>query len=151
MMPAIRLVQRFGLSGLCLCLFVVVGCSNPAPVAEGRTKPRGRILDNGLPIKVDTSNLPPGDPGLQVTFIKIGGVDAGTEYEATITDSTNGSFELIGTDGKGIPPGEYRVAIVLAPFGSNDLLKGKFSREKSKIHVEVKPNENVVIDIAKYK
>jgi hypothetical protein len=151
MMPATSLVKHSVISTLCLVFVLLSGCSSKTTVAEGRTKPRGRILENGLPIKVDTSKLPPGDPGLQVTFIKIGGVDAGTEYEATITDSATGSFELIGTDGKGIPPGEYRIAIVLAPHGSDDLLKGRFSREKSKIHIEVKPNEDVVIDIAKYK
>lgn len=151
MTPAMSLVKHSVLPSLCLGLLLLSGCSSKTSVAEGRTKPRGRILENGLPIKVDTSKLPPGDPGLQVTFIKIGGVDAGNEYEATITDSATGSFELIGADGKGIPPGEYRIAIVLAPHGSDDLLKGRFSREKSKIHIEVKPNEDVVIDIAKYK
>lgn len=134
-----------------LTLLLALGCSNRSQVAEGRTKPRGRVLENGLPIKIDTSKLPPGDPGLQVTFIKIGGVDAGTEYQAVVTDSATGSFELVGIDGKGIPPGKYRVAITLAPFGSEDLLKGKYSRDKSKIEIEVKPGEDVVIDIAQYK
>ncbi len=151
MMPAISLAKNCVLPSLCCVILFASGCSSNTTVAEGRTKPRGRILENGLPIKVDHSQLPPGDPGLQVTFIKIGGVDAGTEYEATITDGTTGSFELIGADGKGIPPGEYRVAVVLAPHGSQDQLKGRFSREKSKIQIEVKPNEDVVIDIAKYK
>ncbi|MDW8244562.1 MAG: carboxypeptidase-like regulatory domain-containing protein [Thermogemmata sp.] len=133
-------------------LLLIAGCSSKSgEVAEGRTKPRGRILENGLPIKIDTSKLPPGDPGLQVTFIKLGGVDAGTEYEAVVTDSANGAFELIGKDGKGIPPGKYRVVITLAPFGSEDMLKGRFSRERSKIEIEVKPGEDVVIDIAQYK
>jgi len=108
-------------------------------------------LENGLPIKIDTTNLPPGDPGFQVTFIRIGGVDAGTEYEARITDAASGAFDLIGADGKGIPPGKYRVAITLAPFGGTDALKGKFSRERSKIEIEVKPGEDVVIDLAQYK
>jgi hypothetical protein len=137
-------------SGLLLGLLLVAGCSRDSGVAEGRTKPRGRILENGLPIKIDTTNLPPGDPGLQVTFIKIGGVDAGTEYEARITDAANGAFDLIGADGKGIPPGKYRVAVTVAPFGSPDQLKGKYSREKSKIEIEVKPGEDVVIDLANY-
>jgi hypothetical protein len=120
-------------------------------VAEGRTKPRGRILENGLPIKVDTSHLPPGDPGLQVNFTRIGGVDAGEETNAIITDAAQGSFELIGADGKGIPPGKYRVEVIMAPFGSPDALKGKYSREKSKIEVEVKEGEDLVIDLAQYK
>lgn len=140
-------------SAALLGFILLSGCSKDSGVAEGRTKPRGRILENGLPIKVETTDLPPGDPGLQVTFIKLGGVDAGTEYNARITDAANGSFDLIGADGKGIPPGKYRVAITLAPFGSEsqDRLKGKYSRERSKIEVEVKPGEDVVIDLAQYK
>ncbi len=151
MTKATVILKHYLVLGICFSLLPMIGCSSKSQVAEGRTKPRGRILENGLPIKVDTSKLPPGDPGLQVTFIRIGSVDAGAEYEATITDAANCSFELIGTDGKGIPPGEYRVAVTLAPHGSPDLLKGQFSREKSKIQIEVKPGEDVVIDVAKYK
>jgi hypothetical protein len=128
----------------------LVGCSPDNKTAEGRTKPKGRILENGLPIKVRTANLPPGDPGMSVTFIKIGSVDAGQEIEAQIIDAAEGSFELIGPDAKGIPPGKYRVAVTLAPFGGSDFFKGKYSREKSKIEVEVKEREDLVIDVANY-
>jgi hypothetical protein len=132
-------------------VLVFAGCKSKDKTAEGRTKPKGRILENGLPIKVDMAKLPPGDPGLQVTFIKIGGVDAGDEVNALITDASTGAFELIGADAKGIPPGKYRVAIQMAPVGSPDLLKGKYSREKSKIEVDIKEGEDLIIDIAKYK
>jgi hypothetical protein len=152
MFPAIPSLHRYVSCVLLLGILLACGCSRDSGgVAEGRIKPRGRILENGLPIKIDTTNLPPGDPGLQVTFIRIGGVDAGTEYEARITDAASGAFDLIGADGKGIPPGKYRVAITLAPFGGTDALKGKFSRERSKIEIEVKPGEDVVIDLAQYK
>lgn len=139
-----------GLLGVALSLSLF-GCGSRDNVAEGRTKPKGRILDNGLPLKADATNLPPGDPGMSVTFIRIGSVDAGEEIEARIIDATDASFELIGADGKGIPPGKYRVAVVLAPFGGFDYLKGKYSRENSKIEVEVKEGEDLVIDLANYK
>ena len=152
MFSAIPSLHRYVSGVLLLGILMACGCSrNSGGAAEGRVKPRGRILENGLPIKIDTTNLPPGDPGLQVTFIRIGGVDAGTEYEARVTDAASGAFDLIGADGKGIPPGKYRVAITLAPFGGTDALKGKFSREQSKIEIEVKPGEDVVIDLAQYK
>ncbi len=147
----IRTCLLSGLIAFCL------GCSGGTGggAAEGRVKPRGRILENGLPLKVDASQLPPGDVGLQVKFIKIGGVDAGTEYDARITDVEKCMFELVGTDGKGIPPGKYRVAIRMGAFSlgdedGGDLLKGRFSRERSKIEIEVKEGEDVVIDIAQY-
>lgn len=137
----------------CVITCGLFGCPSskmPEP-DEGKVIPKGRILDNGLPIRVNAENLPPGDPGMSVTFIKIGSVDAGEEIEAQILDAAEGSFELIGADARGIPPGKYRVAIVMGPEGGEDLFKGKYSREKSKIEVEVKEGEDLIIDVAKFK
>jgi hypothetical protein len=134
-----------------LCPVTFAGCGDSAgETAEGRSKPKGRILENGLPINIRTENLPPGDPGMQVTFIKVGTADAGEEFEAQVLDAAEGSFELIGPDAKGIPPGKYRVAIVMAPVGGKDYFKGKYNREKSTIEVEVKADEDLVIDVAKF-
>ncbi len=130
---------------------LVTGCgSSGRQTAEGRSKPKGRILENGLPIQIKAKNLPPGDPGMTVTFIKVGTADAGEEIEAQIIDAAEGSFELIGADAKGIPPGKYRVEIIMAPVGGNDHFKGKYKRDKSKIEVEVKEGEDLVIDVAKF-
>jgi hypothetical protein len=129
----------------------LVGCNSSAVRPEdGKVIPRGRILENGLPVKINAANLPPGDPGMSVTFIRIGSVDAGEEIEAQIIDAEECSFELIGADAKGIAPGKYRVAISLAPVGGQDQFKGKYNREKSKIEVEVKEGEDLVIDLANY-
>ena len=152
MAPIAHQLSRALLAGaVALAGLAPAGCKSDNNTAEGRTKPKGRILENGLPIKVRTQNLPPGDPGMSVTFIRIGSVDAGEEIQAQIIDAAEGSFELIGADAKGIPPGKYRVAVTLAPEGGTDALKGKYSREKSKIEVEVREGEDLVIDVANYK
>jgi hypothetical protein len=151
MSPLLFRPTLFRFAILASLIILTLGCSKKDQVAEGKTKPRGRLLQNGLPVKIDGTNLPPGDPGMQIAFIRIGSVDAGEEIDAVILDATEGMFELIGPDGKGIPPGKYRVAVTLAPAGSADTLKGKFSREKSKIEVEVKAGEDLVIDLADYK
>jgi hypothetical protein len=39
----------------------------------------------------------------------------------------------------------------MAPVGSPDILKGKYSRQNSKIEVEVKEGEDLIIDLAKFK
>jgi hypothetical protein len=130
-------------------LMLSAGCSKK-DVAEGRTKPKGRIVENGQPIKIDTSKMPPGDPGIQITFIPLG-VEGAESHEARITDASQGAFEVIGADGKGIAPGRYRVAVAVAAVGNPDLLKGKYSREKSKIEIDVAAGEDIVIDLAKYK
>lgn len=144
-------VARAYLFALIATAPVLAGCGAGTETAEGRTKPKGRILENGLPIKIRSQNLPPGDPGMKVVFIKIGSADAGEEIEAQVIDPAEGSFELIGADAQGIPPGKYRVAIALGPEGGKDHFKGKFNRENSKIEVEVKPDEDLVIDVANFK
>ncbi len=152
MTPAFSQAPRVLFALLALGFAALTGCgptSGPG-TAEGRTKPKGKILENGLPIKVRVENLPPGDPGMKVTFVKLGGTDAGDEINAQIIDAKEGTFELIGADAKGIPPGKYRVVILMAPEGGQDHFKGKYSREKSKIEVEVKANEDLVIDVAQF-
>ena len=143
-----RRVFQIVASFLCLTP-LIMGCGGESgETAEGRTKPQGRILNNGLPVEVDTHNLPPGDPGMQVTFIKIDSADAGAEHVAQIIDASQGTFEVIGADGKGIPTGKYRVAIVMAPVGGKDVFQGKYSRKKSPIEIDVQEGADVVIDIA---
>ena len=148
-----RLLQArcVALVALIVGFVAAAGCggdkANQLP--EGRVKARGRLLKSGLPIQVDTSKLPPGDPGLQVIFVKVGSVDAGLECPANIISATEGTFELAGPDGKGIAPGRYRVVVILAPVGSDDIFKGKYDKTKSKIEVEIKGGEDLVIDIDK--
>jgi hypothetical protein len=157
-MPIANHILRGATLGLlCTTIAIVagVGCkpSTEPRAAEGKVIPKGRILKNGLPLKISESsqaNVPPGDPGLQITFIKLGGADAGTEHVARIIPEPPGSFDLIGAEGKGIPPGRYRVAVALAPFGGKDELKNKYSRENSKIEIEIKAGEDVVIDLANF-
>jgi len=145
-------VRSFALAASAFAIAVLLaGCGSRGGVAEGRTKPVGRVLDNGLPIKAKTDNLPPGDPGMRVIFIRLGGVKAGEETEAQIISAADATFELIGADGKGIEPGKYRVAVTLGPFGSADQLGGKYTREKSPIEIDVKSGEDLVIDVAKFK
>jgi hypothetical protein len=133
----------------------IAGCNKGEPkAAEGNVIAKGVILKNGLPLKPTggtSGNLPPGDPGLQVIFVKLGTIDAGLEIPASIVSSEAGTFQLVGPEGKGIPPGKYRVVVVLAPYGSNDELKGKYGRDNSPIEVEVKKGEDLVIDLAQYK
>src|SRR5262245_11384133 len=154
MAPVVRL-RCHALVGLVVAIVVVViGCDKGHPkAAEGKVIPRGRILKNGLPLKPSEQvmeRMPPGDPGGQVNFITLGTANAGMEIPASILPEPPGSFDVIGAEGKGIPPGRYRVVVFLGPYGGKDELKGKYSRDNSKIDVEVKPGEDIVIDLANY-
>jgi hypothetical protein len=83
-----------------LCLAGVVGCAN-----DGRIVLRGRVVADGQPV-------PRGEPpiGLEVELQKEGaGIDAGTAYAAAV--EPDGTFTVPGGDGKGIPPGTYKIAV----------------------------------------
>jgi len=140
------------LTALALCTALLVGCGKDDGAGGPRVKPKGRILKGGLPLQFTenpNSRLPPGDPGMQVLFIKVGTADAGTEIPAKIIDAKDGTFELTGGDGKGIPPGRYRIAVILAPVGGTDVFKGKFDKTNSKIERDITGNEDLVIDVDK--
>lgn len=146
--------SRFNRRTLPLAVAVMlglIGCGSSGPKDDGivRARPKGRILQNGQPVKINTANLPPGDPGLQVIFVKVGTPDAGAEIPAQVTDASTGTFELVGPDGRGIPEGKYRIAVILAPFGSADQFKGKYNQQNSKIERELKAGQDLEIDLDK--
>jgi hypothetical protein len=63
-------------------------------------------------------------------------------------DQSNGTFTVPGPEGKGIKPGQYKIAIT-ATVGGPDYFGDKFSEEKTPIVREVKAGEDIVIDLAK--
>ncbi|MBN9118435.1 MAG: hypothetical protein J0I06_04605 [Planctomycetes bacterium] len=134
--------------GLALLVASLAGCT---PAADGRAVVRGKLLDNGKPFALDTTKLklppgatglPPGSRPLSLTFL----AEGGEQFPANVTDA--GTFEVVGPDGKGIKPGRYKVAIT-AGAGGPDYFGGKFAPDKTQIVREVKPGEEVVIDVAK--
>ena len=142
--PGLVLAGLFGV--------LAAGCApDGVPEAEdGNVLAECRVLKNGLPVRPTGENLPPGDPGLKVVFVKLGSADAGKEMTASLADEEEGTFGLVGPEGKGIPPGKYRVVLFLGPEGGEDQFKGKYGRENSPIEVEVEEGKDVVIDLANY-
>jgi hypothetical protein len=131
------------------------GCGSGA-TPDGRTVVKGRIVENGSPFVPDPAklklpkgtSLPPGTNLLQVTFIpKTGG-----ENVPAIVNPNDGSFTVSGADGKGIKPGVYKIAVTAnAGPGTADLLGGRFGPDNTPIEREVRPGDEVVIDVAKAK
>jgi hypothetical protein len=134
-------------------LLAVVGCAPaglPTTAAPGKVIPRGRLLQDGLPLRPPVAQLPPGDPGYRVVFIKLRGPGAGTALRASLDPGGAGTFRLIGPEGRGIAPGRYRVAVFLGPEGGADAFQGKYGRENSRIEVDVRAGQDVVIDLENY-
>ncbi len=71
---------------------------------------------------------------LQVTFYALEGKDetgkikaAGEPYPAGRT--ADGKFEVPGPEGRGIPPGKYRISVIQKPKGTSAAPKPKSKRE----------------------
>jgi hypothetical protein len=136
--------------GLTLALVVL---SSAGGCGDGDKKPtgprvivKGKLRDNGQPITLDTSKLPPGDAGITIEFQSL---EAGAEPVPARFDPANSSFEVRGLDGKGIKTGEYRIAVQIGPHGSADRHKGKFAPGKSPIvrKIDGKDGDTVELDI----
>lgn len=136
------------------------GCGGTSD--SGRVVVKGRLLENGKPFTLDTAKLlgaaqkgdyppPPGiqpNSVLQITFISL----EGNETHLATVNPEAGTFEVRGPDGKGIKPGRYKIAVTaglgLTP-DAGDYFKGRYAAEKTRIIRDIKPGEDVEIDVAK--
>jgi hypothetical protein len=130
-------------AGLLFAFACLNGCGSGGSGSEKLPRVTGKLLKGGLPVKPpDTSKLPPGDPGLQVIFVRVGDAKAGEEYRASV-NAEDGTFAVA------VPPGRYRIAVIMAPIESSDLFKGKYNAQNSKIERDITGKEDVVIDLDK--
>jgi hypothetical protein len=128
----------------------------------------GKLLKGG------TQYAPSKDQLVTITFIALGGQDpsgktvqGGEPYQAEY-DPASGTFSVPGPDGRGIPPGKYRVAVTQklersaydaakpkitdkaakkAFTRDADTLKDRFGLTTSPIVVEVNRSQDVTIDL----
>ena len=132
------------------------GPKNPARVTpKGQLINLPHITEDGklvyLPTSVDRRSVV-GDM-LVITFHRIddGKDPTGKDiYSARV--SRDGQYEVIGQDGKGIPPGKYRISVVVAAaFTNEDKLKGRFDQDNSPIEREVLKGvkeQEIIIDLS---
>lgn len=131
-------------------LSTVAGCGGPP---EKLVSVRGKVVKSGVPFKPKGDPklpLPPGDAGLTISFTHIDGPRTGQDEPGTF-DPTDASFEMIGIEGKGIPPGKYKVVVRIGTGGQPDPLKDKSARGSSKLEVTVPDSGliDLVIDLDK--
>lgn len=134
-----------------LAISAGAGCNevSKSPTAESKSASKCRVVKDGVPVQPRARNLPPGESGMQLVFTKLEGDDAGKRYSAIALADPPGTFELVDQDTKLIPPGKYRVAVLLG--GANkDGPNDKFGLDQSPIVVEVKEGEDLTIELAKY-
>ena len=122
-----------------LTCLVLVGCSQ-----SGKMSIRGHLLKNGTPY------APPEGEIVRIMFVPIAqGKERVTDFYAANFDRDDGSFQAAGGDGRGIPPGKYRIAIEHLKNRA-DIFKGAYDAERSPFVREIKSSaDEVTIDLAK--
>lgn len=120
---------------------LVSGCGG-----SGRLQTRGRLLKNGAPY------VPPEGDIVRVMFVPMPtGKEKVTDFHAALFNPEDGTFQAAGRDGKGVPPGKYRIAIEHLHRRA-DIFKGAFDAERSPIVREINSSaDEVMIDFAKPK
>lgn len=125
---------RLALTGLLVA--ALAGCGGSSNI-----KPKGRVLKGGQPFHTAEGQ------GLRLTFIPL--EISGERYDSypAIYNGEEGTFEVTGKDGTGLPPGKYRVGFELMKK-REDQFKGRYLGGRSPYTCEVHSSgDEVVIDL----
>ena len=118
--------------------FLVAGCGR-----SGYVKAKGRLVKGGEPF------LPPDDEIVHVAFFPAGNdsSDSKGSFEASF-DRKDGTFQVLGKDGNGLPPGKYRVVLQVLK-NRKDQLKGACDVKNSPFVCEVNSTSSeITLDLA---
>ena len=122
--------------GLALCV-VMLGCGGSSLV-----KPKGRVIKGGAPFQTGDGEA------LRIILAPAEGVE-GSAYDSypALYSPDDATFQVIGKDGKGMPPGKYRVGLELIKK-KEDLFKGILRGRRSPFTCEVTSSSGeIVVDL----
>jgi hypothetical protein len=117
-----------------LVAMLMTGCGSGSVVAKGRLTNKGEPYrcENGVAVHMTFLSLAEGSPE--------GGAYPAEYYR-------DGTFRVVGANGRGLPPGKYRVA-VQAMKQKHDLLQGAYGAQNSPLVCEVKgASQEVALDL----
>jgi hypothetical protein len=129
-MPPLRSLLPIVLIGLC-----TLGCGSASTI-----KTKGRVVKGGRPFQLGERE------GLRISFQPL--EPRGSGYDSYAAEfHKDGTFEVKGKDGRGLPPGKYRVTLQHMK-DKEDLFGGRFTGENSPFTCEVKKaSDEVVVDL----
>jgi hypothetical protein len=130
-------MQKTRIVATCLLLgLLVTGCGG-----SNMIKAKGRVVMGGQPY------VPPEGQGLRIFFMPVQPpVDHYDSYMANF-NKEDSTFVVVGKDGTGLPPGNYRVSVELLKQKA-DQFKNKYTGTRSPFTFEVnKANKELVIDL----
>ena len=128
-----------GLLAAALCLALASGCGGAT-----RLNTKGRIVKGGGPFTVPQGEY------VRVIFFPVtaDGKPPQNTYIATY-NGADGTFRAVGPDGKGIPPGKYRIALEHVRK-KQDLFNGNYDGNKSPFVFDVNSSTGeLLIDLDK--
>jgi len=123
-----------------LGLVVLSGCGS-----DGRLVVKGRIVKGGSPFTVPEGQY------VRVTFFPItaDGRPPLNTYAAAY-NRADGAFRAVGPDGKGIPPGKYRIAVEHEVKRRTDSFQGAYDGDRSPFVFDIDSHtDEIVIDLDK--
>jgi hypothetical protein len=111
-------------------IVLVFVCLLAAGCGSGNLKPQGRLLKKGapyVPAEGETVHLAffPDDEDQP---------DRGS-YPAEM-NREDGTFRVLGTDGRGLPPGKYRATVQIMK-NRKDILQGAYGRTRSPFSIDL--------------
>ncbi len=143
--------------------------SLPLGAAPGCGNSGDAVRVTGKLVKGGASYAPPAGQLVNVTLVGLGAAarpgtaDPGGEPFWAEVDQARGTFSVPGRDGRGIPPGKYRVAVTRkrtreafeAAYPTpkkgvsreDDLLAGRFGLQTSAIVREIKSASDLTVDL----
>jgi hypothetical protein len=123
-------------TALATWLLTASGCGSSDTVRVS-----GTLVKSGNPIHLEE------DHWVQMSLVPMDSASTGEWFPANV--EKDGSFDVPGKEGNGIPPGKYRVAVtwVTHTDRNHDLLHGALRRDTSPIIREITGSGSLTIDL----
>jgi hypothetical protein len=130
----------------CLLIVLLSGCGSGPK--DDSVPVRGKVTNAGAPLTVKGREVQLGY--VEVHFYRINEDGSVSTDPADAAVEESGDFTVRGRDGRGLPPGKYKITVrQLDPAPANDKLQGRFDLKNSKIVRDVSPDKEIVIDVSR--
>jgi len=123
------------------CLFALLVACSVIGCGSARSKVEGKIVKGGQPFTVSEKGV------FVLSFVPESGAAKET-YNATTKH--DGTFVIVGPEGRGVPPGKYKVHLkAMDPYPTKDLLNNKFGDPNTTpLSVDI-GSSTLVVDVGK--
>jgi hypothetical protein len=105
---------------------------------------KSRLLKDGVAPKVTE------DTTVRIAFVPMTEGGPPMDFYAATYNAGDGTFQVAGKDGRGVPPGKYRVTVEFQNAKRKDMLNGAFNAVKSPfVFVIDSSTKELVLDLDK--